>query len=120
MEQKTLLDLQAFLKESANTLHDLHRRRKDCRLKPGESKASNFEIWKTSYEHRHHFIAYCEMRGRTRDQIEKPRENNLPYESKIAKIKEQYGKALRVDETGSPDSILGGASGARSSSVAAE
>lgn len=43
-----------------------------------------------SYEFRHNHIAYCELRGRTRDQIEKPAENNLPNETYIEKIKQRW------------------------------
>ena len=42
-----------------------------------------------SYDYRNHHIAYCELRGKSRDQIEKPH-NNPPNEYKINKIKEEY------------------------------
>jgi hypothetical protein len=41
-------------------------------------------------DYRHHHIAYCELRGRTRDQIEKPREDNKPNEYEINRIKTLY------------------------------
>jgi hypothetical protein len=44
-----------------------------------------------TYEFRHHHIAYCELRGKTRLQIEqKNKENNEPNESYIISLKEQY------------------------------
>lgn len=43
-----------------------------------------------SQDYRHHHIAYCELRGRTREQIEKPGKFHLPNESKIQAIKEAY------------------------------
>ena len=43
-----------------------------------------------SYEFRHNHIAYCELRGRTREQIERPGENNLPNEDYITKIKTSW------------------------------
>lgn len=39
---------------------------------------------------RHHHIAYCELCGRTRDQIEKPRDGNEPDQYTIEAIKKQY------------------------------
>lgn len=42
-----------------------------------------------SYDYRNHHIAYCELRGRSRDQIEKSFKNP-PSEYNINKIKEQY------------------------------
>lgn len=43
-------------------------------------------------------IAYCELRGRTRDQIEKPREDNPPNESFIQRIKTEYAWEIPVIE----------------------
>lgn len=40
---------------------------------------------RTEYRHRH--IAYCEARGRTREQIERPGKNNKPDEGKVSKYK---------------------------------
>ncbi len=47
--------------------------------------------FKLSRDYRHHHIAYCELRGRTRDQIEKPGKFNLPDEREIQAIKEAFG-----------------------------
>lgn len=41
-------------------------------------------------EYRHRHIAYSELRGKIRSQIENPRENNLPNEEWIDKIKIEY------------------------------
>lgn len=41
------------------------------------------------YHFRHNHIAYCELRGRSRDQIEKPSESNKPNQSYIDKIKKE-------------------------------
>ena len=46
-------------------------------------------LFQVSQEYRHSHIAYCELRGRTRDQIEKPREGNEPNESHIEAIKKR-------------------------------
>jgi hypothetical protein len=49
-----------------------------------------WSLYKMSQDYRHHHIAYSELRGRTRDQIEKPKSDNLPNEDKIQRIKEEY------------------------------
>lgn len=43
------------------------------------------------YEYRHHHIAYCELRGKTREQIEaKTRDNNRANETYIKQLKKEY------------------------------
>jgi len=49
------------------------------------------------YTYRHHHIAYCELRGKTREQIEKPRQYNNPNETEIKRIKTAY--AWEIIET---------------------
>jgi len=62
---------------------------------------ARYSEWKKSVppsdsrEFRHWHIAYCEVRGRTRDQIEKPHESNKPSESMILKYKEKILKELK-------------------------
>lgn len=41
-------------------------------------------------DYRSYHIAYCELRGRTRDQIEKPRQDNPANEYVIAQLKAEY------------------------------
>ena len=48
------------------------------------------ELENMVWEYRHHHIAYSELRGRTRDEIERPREDNEPDESYIETVKEAY------------------------------
>ena len=43
-----------------------------------------------SYVFRHNHIAYCELRGRLRSEIEKPREGNEPSESLVDRIKKEW------------------------------
>lgn len=51
----------------------------------------NFEnLYKLRREYRHKHIAYSELRGKVRSQIENPREDNLPNEEWIDKIKIEY------------------------------
>lgn len=50
-----------------------------------------YQLLKLQYDYRHHHIAYSELRGRTRLQIEpKVREHNEPNEEYIKQIKEKY------------------------------
>ena len=88
--KKNLKDLKEFLKEKAARLKKLKPTRKLDKRGDRDLWEIICEISKLKYEFRHHLIAYCEMRGRTREQIEKPSLENLPFESAIEKIKEEY------------------------------
>ena len=55
-----------------------------------------YKIKKLKWKFRHHHIAICELRGRTRDQIEKPRENNKPSQWYIDQIKELLSENVRT------------------------
>ncbi len=86
--------LKTYLKQTAEnikatrlTLKETHKGiKKDIPAYELEHKIS-----KLKYEYRHHHIAYCELRGKTRLQIEqKVKENNEPNESYIISLKEQY------------------------------
>jgi len=47
-------------------------------------------LFMTSRDYRHHHIAYSELRGHTRSEIENPQEDNLPNEDWILSIKKKY------------------------------
>jgi hypothetical protein len=47
------------------------------------------KIEELKYNYRHHHIAYCELRGRTREQIERPSSDNTPNENYITNIKKE-------------------------------
>lgn len=49
------------------------------------------------YKYRHVHIAYCEMRGRTRDEIEKPRIDNPASQSRIDKYKKEWMEQIDED-----------------------
>lgn len=55
----------------------------------GDWKLFN-QISRDRYEFRHKHIVYGLLRGRTRDQIEKPKPDNLPKEKYIAELKATY------------------------------
>jgi len=98
-------DLKAELKKSAANLRDLHRRRKPKNLAPGEEQATPGTMYTQSRIHRHMHIAYCELRGRAREQIERPRDSNQANEYMIAKYKELYGTPLHTSTEGSTASV---------------
>jgi hypothetical protein len=53
------------------------------------------------YEFRHRHIAYCQLRGRLREQIERPAPDNLPNERYIERIVEKHGEVIRASAQGS-------------------
>lgn len=57
-----------------------------------------YKLYRIRYECRHHHIAYCELRGRTRDQIEQPREHNEANERAIETIKAVYAWEVPNEE----------------------
>lgn len=54
------------------------------------------EVNYRSNEFRHKHIAYCQLRGRERYQIERPAEDNLPKESWIKEIMDEHRKDVCV------------------------
>jgi len=70
---------------------------------PGYSKWHSYysEIDSLKYEFRHKHIAYCLIRGRTRDEIERPAKDNLPSESYIKEIQNAYTEDVCVGTPGS-------------------
>lgn len=72
------------------------------------NKRGSMALWEVelekvrrSYEFRHKHIAYCQLRGRLRWQIEKPALDNLPNEDYIQEIVDKHGETLRASAQGS-------------------
>lgn len=87
-ELKTLLKEEAtYLKALRKEINDGMRNRRYM-----GNKQRELIYKKRDYRHRH--IAYSELCGRTRDEIEKPRPDNLPDESWITSIKESFSEAV--------------------------
>lgn len=87
---KTRQDLKEFLKSTAAKIKATKIELKH-NARAGQSYyQQQSEVYFAKREFRYHLIAYCEMRGLKREQIEKPAENNLPNESYIKQIKEKY------------------------------
>lgn len=96
--------LREELKELARKIHQAKVDCKECqRAHNGcdgyfEGPADNLKwiggyfstIQKLKHEFRHKHIAYCLLRGRTREQIESPAEENKPNETLIQEIIDAY------------------------------
>ncbi len=69
----------------------------------GNYSLQNIEtnVWTRKYEFRHRHIAYCQLRGRLRIQIEQPASDNLPNEKYIERIMEEHGETLCASAQGS-------------------
>lgn len=76
--------LAAVIKENKPKYKQAQRENSEDRWKIGGVVA------RAQFDVRHLGIAYGLLRGRTRDQIEKPKENNLPREDVITKYLKEY------------------------------
>jgi len=84
-----MLELKDWLKNKAVEIKETRKLHKEAQRTDNDNSYMG-PLWYESCLYRHHHIAYSELKGRTRDQIEKPRQNNLPNEEKIKKIREKY------------------------------
>jgi len=93
-----LTEIKNQQKERGFTIRKLKKERKGIKT---EDEFSNtlWSLYKLRIEFRHTHIAYCEVRGKTREQIEIPREDNQPNEDKISKVKEEIIGRIREHET---------------------
>jgi hypothetical protein len=86
--------LKQFLKETAKEIRRARFEYKEAQRGKNTTGKHPYvlagRLHHLSYEFRHHHIAYCELRGRLREQIERPKDNHLPNETKINNIKEAY------------------------------
>ena len=82
--------LKKFLKETAAEIRITRHQYKEAQRGKTTEWGLLGKLLKLQREYRHHHIAYCELRGRTREQIERPRDNHMPNESYIDDIKELY------------------------------
>jgi hypothetical protein len=88
---KNIQTLKAFQKSLAEKIKtDNCNLRKSKKTNTSSYINSLFRGYSDGYIFRHFHIAYCELRGKSRDQIEVPRENNEPNEKLIREIKEKY------------------------------
>jgi len=98
---KNIHKLKKELKTKAQALRETKARLKEEQRNGSGYKASTMQIGLLNLkrDYRHHHIAYCELRGRTREQIEKYcRHNNKPNENTIFSIKEQYAWEVEMGD----------------------
>lgn len=69
-----------------NPIYEFKQKQKDLAAKIRSDKGTDDD----SYVFRHNHIAYCELRGRERSQIEMPREGNEPSEYLVDRIKREW------------------------------
>lgn len=93
-------------KERATKITALKSSRKLSNRGKRDLSDIQLDIDKLKYEFRHTHIAYCEIRGRKREQIEKPAENNLPNEKYISEIKKDILKQIEKYHSSLPDGLF--------------
>ena len=88
--------LKIYIKETATKIRKTRAHYKEAQ-RDGQTNIANIankllrELHGLQYEYRHHHIAYCELRGRTREEIErKVRDDNHPNETYINNILDAY------------------------------
>lgn len=98
MKSKRMLQEKEQLKSWAKEITKLKGTRKMD--KRGDTPLWEIEnkIQRLKYSFRHHHIACCELRGRTREQIEKPRQDNLPNKKEIERIKESITTDMEAEK----------------------
>lgn len=94
---KTIQNIKQELKALAATIKTTRPEFKDAQ-RSGESLWKLDQTIKSSiYNFRHKHIAYCLLRGRTRDQIEQPTEENLPNEEYLTTLLDAYRADLHKE-----------------------
>jgi len=96
--REKLFELKTDLKGKAKKIKADRQEHKQQQREQNDH-SMGWEVYKLSRDFRHHHIAYCELRGRTRDQIEQPREGNEPNEKLIDSIKSEYKDEYGDQET---------------------
>jgi len=90
---KNIHKLKTYIKETATKIRITRAHYKEAQ-RDGQSNRANKllrELHGLQYEYRHHHIAYCELRGRTREEIEaNVRDDNHPNETYIGNILDAY------------------------------
>jgi hypothetical protein len=96
-----IADIKKSQNERANEIRELKSKAaEESRENTLFAAGLQSELVGKKYQFRHFHIARCEMRGRTRDQIESPATRTKPDEKFIAKIKKDWTNTL---ETLCPD-----------------
>jgi hypothetical protein len=85
-------ELKNWLKTTAIEIRIMKSTLRDCQRHGRHSEIHKLQLGidRLRLRYRHKHIAYSELRGKTRAQIENPRENNYPDESLIQQYKDAY------------------------------
>jgi hypothetical protein len=113
MKSKTIANKKAYLKELASEIREKKLASKSCQRELQAKNLYASECWyeaqqvqktygirydydyrELSRDYRHHHIAYCLIRGRQYEQIEKPAPDNLPDMTLINSIVNEMRIAL--------------------------
>jgi len=82
-------ELKQWLKTKSLKIKETRKKHKN-RQRSNNDNELMWYLFSMSRDYRHYHIAYSELRGHTRSEIENPREGNLPNEDWILSIKEKY------------------------------
>lgn len=83
-------NLKQWLKDTAEQIRNTRKALKEYQRQHNGCDHGDYrKLWLLAYEYRHRHIAYSELRGRSRDEIERPGEKHLPNEAYIQTIKDQ-------------------------------
>ena len=83
------LELKQWLKDEGLRIKETRKKHKHNQRSNNDNELMCY-LFNMSRDYRHHHIAYSELRGHTRSEIENPRDNNLPNEDWILSIKKKY------------------------------
>ena len=98
-EKKPIWELKQYLKDKAIGIRNIKDTIKSTMRSGDYAGYMQGELnYKLKPDYRHHHIVYCELRGKTRDQIEKPGKDNLPNEGKIKEIESSYEIQVPTDK----------------------
>lgn len=95
MTRKQLFkEIKEDLKKVAKEIRKLKRSRKQDKRNGRALWEIEGDIWEAKWYFRHKHIAYCEIKGRTRDQIERPKDDNKASQPYIDKFKKEWEEKL--------------------------
>lgn len=83
------LELKQWLKTEGLRIKETRNKHKNKQRLNNNNELMCY-LFSMSRDYRHYHIAYSELRGHTRSEIENPREDNLPNEDWIVSIKKEY------------------------------
>jgi len=83
------LELKQWLKDEGLRIKEIRNKHKNNQ-RLNNDNGLMCKLFMAARDYRHHHIAYSELRGHIRSEIENPRDNNLPNEDLILSIKEKY------------------------------